>query len=333
LLATSVWAEPKVTVVEISSKLQSPFGVDFDSSGMMYVIEYTHRLIKVDPAGKLAVLAGNGEKGFAGDGQHSEKALLNFPHNVAVAPSGDVYISDTNNCRVRKIDPKTGIISTFAGTGVKGFGGDGGSASQAQFGNVYCAAFDPKFEKMVIADLDNRGIRAIDMKTLVVSTIAGNGKRGVPKDGGVATQQPLVDPRAVAADDRGNVYVLERSGHALRVVDANGKIRTIAGTGKAGYGGDGGPALQAAMNGPKHLVVQKSGDVLIADTENHVIRRYRVADGKIELVAGTGKKGSAGVGGPPQRVELNKPHGVFEHKDGSIYIADSDNHRVLRITQ
>src|SRR2546425_12516744 len=114
----------------------------------------------------------------------------------------------------------------------------------------------------------------VDLRTGIVSTIAGNGERGVPADGSDAAKSPLVDPRAVAADGVGNVYVLERSGNALRVVDGSGKIKTVAGTGMAGYSGDGGPALQAMMNGPKHLVMQKNGDVLIADTENHVIRRF-----------------------------------------------------------
>ncbi|HEV8603874.1 MAG TPA: hypothetical protein VGQ99_00830 [Tepidisphaeraceae bacterium] len=325
-------AELKVSLVSVNAQLSEPFGTDFDQSGAMYIIEYGgHRLIKVGADGRPQVLAGNGQKGFGEDGGPSNKAQLNSPHNIAVGPGGDLFISDTNNCRVRRIDAKSGIISTFAGTGQKGFAGDGGSAQQAQFGNIYSATFDPKFERMYLADLDNRRIRMIEMKTGIVNTVAGNGKKGVPKDGAIAKEEPLVDPRAVAADGNGNVYVLERSGHVLRVVDAQGKIKTVAGTGKGGYSGDGGPALQAAMNGPKHLVVEKSGDVLIADTENHVIRRYKPADGKIELVAGTGTKGTGGVGGPPEKLELNKPHGVCARPDGTIYITDSENNRVLRI--
>jgi len=253
------------------------------------------------------------------------------PHSIAIGPGGDIYIADTLNCRVRKIDSKSGVISTFAGTGQKGFGGDGGAAGNAEFGNIYCVAFDPKLERMYLADLDNRRIRMIDMKNGIVSTVAGNGKKGVPKDGEDATDQPLVDPRAVAADGTGNIYVLERSGNALRVVDPSGKIRTVAGTGKAGYSGDGGPGLQAMMNGPKHLVVQKNGDVLIADTEIHVIRRLKVKEGTIELVAGAGKIGSGGVGGPAEKCQLARPHGVFERADGTIFIADSENNRILKI--
>jgi DNA-binding beta-propeller fold protein YncE len=141
----------------------------------------------------------------------------------------------------------------------------------------------------------------------------------------------LVDPRAVAVDGKGNVYILERSGHALRVVDAEAKIRTVVGTGKAGASGDGGDAQQATLNGPKHLCIDAEGNVLIADTENHVIRKYLPREGTILRVAGTGKKGSSGVGGNPLQAELNQPHGVTVHASGILYIADSSNNRVLRI--
>lgn len=214
---------------------------------------------------------------------------------------------------------------------MKGFAGDGGPALEAQFGGIYCLAFAPRGDPLYLADLDNRRIRAIDMKTGTVSTIAGNGKKGVPKDGADATQAPLVDPRAVTADAQGNVYILERSGHALRVVDAKGKIRTVAGTGKQGSDGDDDPALKCRFNGPKHLCMDLDESVLIADTENHVIRKYLPGEGTVVRVAGTGPKGSKGLGGPPRQAELAQPHGVYVHKDGTMYISDSSNNRVLKI--
>src|SRR5262249_49025398 len=177
----------------------------------------------------------------------------------------------------------------------------------------------------------NRRIRVVDLKTGIVHTVAGNGQRGVPQDGSDARSAPLVDPRAVAADRKGNVYILERSGHALRVVDADGKIRTVVGTGKAGATGDGGDARKATLNGPKHLGIDAEDNVLIADTENHVIRKYLPREGTIVRVAGTGKKGMAGLGGDPLKAELNQPHGVTVHASGMLYIADSSNNRVLRI--
>jgi sugar lactone lactonase YvrE len=148
-----------------------------------------------------------------------------------------------------------------------------------------------------------------------------------------ARSAPLVDPRAVAVDAQGHVYILERSGHALRVVDPDGTIRTVAGTGKAGATGDGGPARQATLNGPKHLCIDLEGNVLIADTENHLIRKYLPREGKIVRVAGTGQKGTAGVDGPPEQAELSQPHGVYVHPSGVLYITDSSNNRVLRMEQ
>src|SRR5262249_3860778 len=152
-------------------------------------------------------------------------------------------------------DARTGQITSIAGTGRKGFAGDGGPAVQAEFNGIYCIALDEPGGALYLADLENRRIRVVDLKTGIVSTVAGNGTKGVPADGAPARDAPLVDPRAVAVDGRGNVYVLERSGHALRVVDRTGKIRTIAGTGTKGDSGNGGDARKATLNGPKHLCV------------------------------------------------------------------------------
>ena len=315
-------------------KLNAPFGVDFDRAGNFFMVEMVggERVLKVDARGQLTVFAGTGEKGFSGDGGPALEAQFNGMHNLAVAPNGDIYLADTWNSRVRKIDGRTGVISTVVGTGQKGFGGDGGPATQAQFGNIYCASLDSRGERMFLADLDNRRIRAVDLKTGLVTTVAGNGQKGVPLDGAMALDAPLVDPRAVVVDKEANIYVLERGGHALRVVDAEGRIRTVVNTsGKMGATGDGGDARQATLNGPKHLCVDLEGNVVIADTDNHLIRKYSPRDGKIVRVAGTGKKGAGGIGGPPEQVELNEPHGVCVCPSGILYIVDSYNNRLLRI--
>jgi DNA-binding beta-propeller fold protein YncE len=314
------------------AKLESPFGIAFDEAGSLYFVEMTsHRVCRIDGKGMLHVIGGTGAKGDKGDDGPAVKASFNGPHSLAVAPNGDLYLADTWNNRVRKIDGKTGAITAFAGTGDKGFQGDGGPVVKAHFGGVYCVALDPQGKHLYLADLDNHRIRKIDLKTGVIATVAGNGKEGVPEDGAEAVKAPLVDPRAVAADADGNVYILERGGNALRVVDAKGRIRTVAGTGKKGASGDGGDARQATLNGPKHLCIDIDGSVLIADTENHAIRRYQPRDGKITRVAGTGQKGSAGIGGPPEKAELNQPHGVTIGPKGDLYIADSSNHRIVKV--
>ena len=314
------------------AKLVSPFGTGFDARGTLYFVEMTgHRVRKIGPDGLVVTLAGSGREGSGGDDGPAAKAELNGPHSLAVATNGDVYVTDTWNNRVRKIDGRTGLITNVAGTGHKGFSGDGGPAKQADFGGIYCLALDEAGQTIDLADLDNRRIRRVDLKTGIVTTVAGNGKKGVPADGAEARSAPLVDPRAVAIDGRGNLYILERGGNALRVVDRSGKIRTVAGTGKPGDSGDGDDARQAQLNGPKHLCVGPRGNVLIADTENHRIRLYRPDVGMIRTVAGTGRKGADGLGGPPEEAELSQPHGVTVGPGGILYIADSSNHRILKI--
>lgn len=316
----------------LEAKLVEPFGVDFDKAGNMYLVELSGgRVRKVDTKGILTTIAGDGKKGDGGDGGPAAKAQFNGLHNLAVAANGDIYLADTWNQRARKIDGRTGVISTVAGTGAKGFSGDDGPANKAQFGGIYCVALDPKGDRLYLADLDNRRIRVVQLATGIVTTLAGNGQKGVPEDGSDARSAPLVDPRAVAADSKGNVYVLERGGHALRVVSPDGKIRTVAGTGKAGGTGDGGDARQATLNGPKHLWVDRQDNVLIADAENNLVRKYLPGTGKIVRVAGTGKKGSEGIGGPPEKAEVSRPHGVYSDPAGVIWIVDSYNDRVLKI--
>lgn len=316
------------------ARLDKPFAVGADKQGNLYFPEWSsERIRKIDAKGILGTFAGMGpgNAGYAGDGGPALQAKISWVHNLLVAPDGAVYIADTKNCAVRKIDPATGLISTFAGIGTSGNSGDGGPANKAAFGNIYCIALTPDASRMYLVDLDNKRIRAIDMKNGIVSPFAGTGEKGAPKDGADAVNSPLLDPRAVAADANGNVYILERGGNCLRAVDAHGKIRTVAGTGKKGHSGDGGDALIATLAGPKHLCVDLNGSVIIADSDNHAVRRYSPKDGKMYAVAGTGKPGSAGLNGPPQQVQLNMPHGVYVDAAGTLFIADSMNDRILKL--
>ncbi len=312
-------------------RLADPFAIEFDASGNAFLCEMTnHRVLKVDSSGTLTTMGGTGEKGSAGDDGPLAKAQFNGPHNLSVDKNGDVYIADTWNWKIRRIDAKTGVVSTFAGTGKKAFGGDGGPAEKADFSGIYSITFDAPRENLYVVDLENRRVRAIDMKTKTVRPVAGNGTKAIPQDGSDAVSSPLFDPRAVAVAKNGDIYILERSGNALRVVDAKGKIRTVVGTGKAGPWTPTENPLEATLKGPKHLCVDKDGNVLIADSDNHVIRKYLPKENKLVRVAGTGKAGR-GLNSDPLKTELNQPHGVSVDAQGRIYISDSSNSRVLRI--
>ncbi|HXU80770.1 MAG TPA: hypothetical protein VN914_05195 [Polyangia bacterium] len=328
-------ATGRVVLAAGGPEMKDPFGVALDRGGTLFVVEEeANRVLRVGGDGRIGLFAGTGAKGDGGDGGPAVAAVLNNPHHIAFAPGNqdDLIIADTLNGRVRRVDHLTGVITTIAGS-AKGFGGDGGPALQAQFANVFCMAFDRAGTKLYLADTNNRRVRSVDLRTGVTATEAGNGEKGSPPDGADARQAPLLDPRAIAVDSQSNLYIVERNGHVLRVVDRNGKIRTVAGTGQKGFSGDGGPALAAAMNGPKHLAVDAEDNVLIVDTENHVIRKYLPREGLMVRVAGSGTRGAGGVGGPAEAVEMDRPHGAYVDGAGAIYISDSNNHRVLKLVK
>lgn len=315
-------------------RLNAPFGIDFDRQGHMYIVEleggHIHRWTKRDG---LVTVAGTGAKGDGGDGGPASQAIFHSMHALAIDPAGKLYIADTLNHRVRRMDPVQGVIEPFAGTGAKGGTGDGGPALAATFDGVYCVALTPDYKTLLITDLENRRIRSVDLETGRLRLVAGNGEKGVPRDGALARESPLVDPRAAAADRFGNIYVLERGGHTLRKIDPKGRIATVVGTGTAGVGAEEGPARDMPLRGPKHLCVAVDGTVLIADTDNHQIRRYEPETERVRLVAGSGKRGTGGLGGPAKLAELHFPHGVCLDSSGELFIVDTGNNRILRLVQ
>jgi sugar lactone lactonase YvrE len=314
-------------------KFDEPFGVAFDQEGNWYVCEHKgQRIVRVDVAGNATVLAGTGSPGYSGDGGPAVKATLFDPHGLVISKEQQMFIADTESHCIRKVDLKTGIISTIAGTGKAGFAGDGGLATKAEFNGTYALDLDRKRNLIYIADLANRRIRRIDLESDQVTTVAGNGEEGEPLEGAEAAGSPLVDPRAVAIDSRGNVYILEREGNALRVINLDGKIQTLI---KSSASRTSSPtAVQAVpeLNGPKHLCVDLHDNIIIADAENHLIRRFNPKTGRITTIAGTGKQGSRLVSDDPLKTSLNRPHGVFVHPSGALYISDSYNHRILKMT-
>lgn len=313
-------------------RLADPFAIDFDRQGNAYICEMTNnRVVKVDTRGELTLFAGTTRKGSGGDKGNAIAAELNGPHHLIVDRRGDVLIADTWNWKIRRVEVNTGRISTFAGSGVRGFAGDGGPAVRAQFSGVYSLSMDEDGKNLYIADLENRRVRAINLGTMVVRTVAGNGQRGVPADGVAAVDAPLLDPRAVATGPDGRLYILERGGHALRVVDGDGRIRTVVGTGKPGPYTEKASPENVTLRGPKHLCVDLDRSVLIVDSENDVIRRYVPQEGRMSRVMGTGKRGAAFAQNPFE-VQLGHPHGVNVDRLGNVYVCDSNNGRVLMLT-
>ena len=276
-------------------KLDVPFSVDVDDVGQIYGVEHgvSNRVFQLDPDGELSFIAGvpgaaqKKDPHRAREESNPLRATFTAMHDIVLGPKGSLYIADTHNYRVRKLDMATGKLSTVAGTGMKGFSGDGGQAVEAQLGGIFSLCFSPDFKRLYLTDLANRRIRVVDMETGRIDTFAGNGENAVPEDGALASKTSLKDPRAVLADGKGNVYIVSRSGHSLAVVEKEGRIRTVVnGSGKKGYSGDGGPAIEATMHGPKHLSLDPKNRVVIADAENQVIRRYDPETGLIELLAG-----------------------------------------------
>jgi streptogramin lyase len=283
-------------------------------------------------SGELTTVAGNGTKGYSGDGEPATKAQLNEPYEVRFDQSGNMLFVEMQNHLVRKVDAKTGIIRTVAGTGKAGFSGDGGPATKAQFSSPHSIALDAE-DNVYIADIANHRIRRVDAKTGIVTTIAGNGEKKPPIDGAVAAGKPMIGPRALFIQE-GTLWIALREGHSVwRMSLADGVLQHVAGTGKKGFSGDGGPAKDATFDGPKGIALDASGNIYVVDTENHAIRKLDAASGQISTLAGQGPKhrGGAGDGGLATSAQMARPHGIGVGPDGAVFIGDSDNHRVRRV--
>lgn len=320
------------------ARLNQPFDVAFDREGNLYVSDTgNQRIRRVDArTGIISTVAGTGEKGFSGDGGPATEARLNEPYGLAIDRDGTIYFADRLNRRVRRVDGQSGTISTVAGNGSKTYSGDGEPGEKAGLVEPNSVALDGQ-GTLFIADVAGHRVRVLDLKTGRIDTFAGTGKAHHDGDGGPARVASIFGARAVEVGPDGRVYILEREGNTLRSVNPEvGVIETVAGTGKKGYSGDGGNPLSATFNGPKELAVDpRDGSILVVDTENHAIRRVVVsgpAGGAwIETVAGDGQKGGRGDGGPATRARLNRPHGVAVGPDGSVFIGDTENHRIRRV--
>jgi DNA-binding beta-propeller fold protein YncE len=226
---------------------------------------------------------------------------------------------------------KTGAISTLAGNGTSGYSGDGGPATKAQLSEPHSLAFD-RSGNLYVADVRNNRIRKVDVRSGLITTLAGNGKSEPTPDGAkFGPDTPLAGPRAIDFGSDGMLWLALRAGHAVLRLDlAKGTIHQVAGTGQKGFSGDGGPAKAATLNGPKGIAVGPKGDVFVVDTENHVIRMINPRSGTIALVAGTGTRGD-GPEGDPAKCALSRPHGVFVDSDGTVFIGDTETHRIRSV--
>ncbi len=315
--------------------LNGPFDIAFDGAGNLYFSDtFNNRIRRVDArSGIISTVAGNGDPGFAGGGGPAIAAALNEPYGIVLDRAGNLFVADRLNRRVRRIDAASGIITTSAGTGEAAYGGDGGPAARAGLAEPNGLAFDAAERHLYIADVADHRVRIVDLAAGTIATFAGTGKPEHSGDGGPARAAGVFGARAVKLAADGTVYILERQGSSLRAVDPlTGIITTIAGTTARGYSGDGGPALAAVFDAPKEMALDRDGSLIIVDTENHAIRRIDRTTGIVTLIAG-GHKGTGGDGGPAIEAGLDRPHGAVVGPDGAIYIGDTNNHRIRKVTR
>jgi sugar lactone lactonase YvrE len=276
----------------------------------------------------ITTVAGSGTPGFTGDGGAAISAEVNHPYGVAVDATGNIYIADGANHRVRKVNT-SGVITTFAGNGTSGYSGDGGSATSAQLSFPVAVTVDGS-GNIYIADNNNSCIRKVN--TLgIITTAAGNGTlQGYGGDGGPATSAKMIWPYGVALDGSGNIYVADTYNNRVRKVNTSGIISTYAGNGSAGYSGDGGPATSARLNNPWGIAVDGSGNVYIGDSKNNCIRKVNNS-GVISTIAGNNIPGFSGDGGLATSAQLNNPTGMTLDASGNLFISDIANNRVRKV--
>ncbi len=285
-------------------RVTQPFGIAFDPHDNMFICEETHRVLRVDArTGLLSVVTpARPATEPLGDGGPAAKARFMAPHCMVADGEGNLFLADTGNHRVRRIDAQSGIVTTVAGTGSKEFSGDGGPAVAAGLDGIACLCFDPGYSRLYIGGF-SRAIRGVDMQRGIIETVRGTGGN-----------------RAFAVDAAGRLYTPTARG-----------VRQLAPDGTSTLLED--PSADPPMKAVKHLWPDRDGNILIADDGTDLIRRFVVQERRLVRVAGTGRRGAAGVPGDPLAAELAGPHGVVVHpRTQDIYIADSRNHRVLRIS-
>ena len=309
-----------------SAALNQPRGkLATGPDGSFYVADtFGNRIRRIAPDGTISTLAGTGVHGFGGDGGQASAASLRWPHDVDVDGGGTVWIADSANHRIRTVSPD-GVIRTVVGTGVGGFNGDGLQGTATRISRPKAVLVTATH--LWISDGDNHRIRRMDLATRVVTTVVGTGVGGYAGDGGPATRARIRAPRAIELDDAGVLYIADSKNNRIRRVGTDGVITTVAGTGVAGFGGDGGPAIRARLNVPRGLTVA-GGVLYIADSDNSRVRRVDLSTGVITTLAGDGVRRFAGDGGPAIRASLRNPRGLSFDDRGRLLVADTMNNRI-----
>jgi streptogramin lyase len=321
------------------TQVNNPYGMAIGPDGGLYFCDLgNQRIRRLDLATKkMTTIAGTGKQGYTGDGGPATEATLAAPHELLFDRAGDLYIAERDNHVIRKVNMKTGAISTVAGTGVAGFSGDGGPAVRAQFRQPHSIFLD-RDGTMLICDIGNHRIRRLHLDTGIIETWAGTGATEPTPDGSPVKGTPVTGPRTFIISPSGDLYLALREGNAILRIDAATKTyKRIAGTGENGFSGDSGPAVSAKFGGaatgnaarlagPKGLAYGPDDSLYIADTESHAIRKVNLKTGIITTVLGTGSIGD-GPESDPLLCKLNRPHGVL-FANGVLYVADSEAHRI-----
>lgn len=310
-----------------AAQIHHPRAIAFDRNGNAYIADtLNQRIRKIDEAGTITTVAGNGVEGYGGDNGPALEAALNQPHGVAVDHEGNLYVADSANDRIRKVDAQ-GVMTTFAGTGTPGATGDGGPADAAQVKDPKTIEVDASGAFLYIADTGNNRIRKIDLATTVITTVAGVTKAGFAGDAGPAERAQLNSPRGLALTADGILYLADTDNHRIRKVGADGVITTVAGTGTAGFSGDGGPAAEAQFNDPRAVAVDAAGNLYVGEELGQRIRRIDPS-GTVTTVAGNGTAGFSGDGGPAAEAQVDHLRALALDAAGNLWVADTFNNRV-----
>ena len=323
------------------AQLDNPFGVIVGPEGDIYFTDTgNHCIRKISrKSGKITTVVGQGGKsGYAGDGGPAEEALCFEPYELRFHRNGDLYWVEMKNHLIRRMDGRTGLVHTVAGTGESGFGGDGGPATEAQMNRPHSIQFDASFEHLLICDIGNHRLRRIHLDSGRIETWGGTGKKAPTPDGArVSPETPLNGPRALDIAPNGDLWLALREGNQVYRIDVETEtLHHVAGTGKKGFDGNGGPASEATLSGPKGVAISPDGSlVYLADTESHTVRAIDLRNDPptLELIAGTGKKGDGPDSPDPLKCEMARLHGVgVDPITGDLYIGDSETHKVRKIT-